>query len=469
MKTANLAALTAPLHVSVRARLFCSITIILCLVPSVAAQDLPVTSGILLHLDAGAGVTRDANNGVTRWADQGPRGLSALSTGTPPLWVNNVLNGRPVIRFPDSPNSMLLDDTVPVLSSTIWAVYHSEGAPIGGAVVSGQNFIMQRGGSDELQLTDFFHSGLRFTNPAFRIITATIPDATHLTLSSNGVQYVGGNPGFDIPVPNLSNIGHRLGGDLAELIVFDHALSLADERAVGSHLAEKYNMLYAYRLPAGAQLVAFTQFNEPPSGTASYVRQSPSGEMGFETTFSVNPGAGNPLAQVISTSSALTPIFSHSSVSARMTFENIDLSRWTDVSVEVMIQPRSTTYEPGDLVHAFITDGTQSVDLVRMIGQDGAGLDGIENSARLGYMLLKVDVPDGWRQVQLIVDTSSNSSTGAERYDFDNVQVYGVPVPVPEPSAALIALAGMATVAFVRGQSPVRLKWASAHLRIWLT
>ena len=73
------------------------------------------------------------------------------------------------------------------------------------------------------------------------------------------------SPSFtgDISVNTVLNIGSRQGGiagykgDLAELLVYDHALSEADRNAVGSYLAAKYAVTTAYVPEPGSLLLLF--------------------------------------------------------------------------------------------------------------------------------------------------------------------------------------------------------------------
>ena len=44
----------------------------------------------------------------------------------------------------------------------------------------------------------------------------------------------------------------------------------------------------------------------------------------------------------------------------------------------------------------------------------------MDDLAGSGYQTLSVEIPDGWNHAALVIDSHSNSSTGAERYDFDN-------------------------------------------------
>ncbi len=65
-----------------------------------AGTALPAEN-LVFWLRADAGVTKDANRAVSAWADQSPAhaAFTQKEAGKQPLWVENVLNGKPVLRF----------------------------------------------------------------------------------------------------------------------------------------------------------------------------------------------------------------------------------------------------------------------------------------------------------------------------------------------------------------------------------
>ena len=66
-----------------------------------SAQTLTVTNGLQLWLKADAGVTAGAGGKVTAWQDQSGKGNNAsqLVADMSPLLVNDAINGKPVLRF----------------------------------------------------------------------------------------------------------------------------------------------------------------------------------------------------------------------------------------------------------------------------------------------------------------------------------------------------------------------------------
>lgn len=61
-----------------------------------------------LWLKADSGLTLDANNRASAWEDASGNGndASAAAATVQPLWVDGVINGKPVLRFDGAANSL---------------------------------------------------------------------------------------------------------------------------------------------------------------------------------------------------------------------------------------------------------------------------------------------------------------------------------------------------------------------------
>lgn len=69
-----------------------------CALPASFAAP-PVTSGLVLHLEADAGVGRDPTGTVTHWQDQSPAGNDVFAEGDPELLAAATPSGRPAVRL----------------------------------------------------------------------------------------------------------------------------------------------------------------------------------------------------------------------------------------------------------------------------------------------------------------------------------------------------------------------------------
>ena len=78
---------------------------------------MPVTSGLVCHTKADAGITKDGSDFIEGWADQSGNGNDWLQTtgGIKPLHVAAELNGLPVVRFDGVDDNM---KQAPFLSGT---------------------------------------------------------------------------------------------------------------------------------------------------------------------------------------------------------------------------------------------------------------------------------------------------------------------------------------------------------------
>lgn len=171
-------------------------------------------------------------------------------------------------------------------------------------------------------------------------------------------------------------------------------------------------------------VIAFTEFNEPTLGDAAYVPGTGASEIGFATTSS-NTGA-NPFVGVVETSTTPTsPIFSHRSVDATTTFDVVALGDFVAVDVSLILQVRDTTFEADDHLRVYVTNGTETIDLVIAQGVSGGG-DPLDDLAGTGYHAYSAAIPNAWNAAWLVIDSLSNSSAGSERYDFDSIAFTGL-------------------------------------------
>jgi len=169
---------------------------------------------------------------------------------------------------------------------------------------------------------------------------------------------------------------------------------------------------------------AFSNFDEPGDGDSSFTPGSGSSELGFRTEIFAQDGATPTLGKATTSTTPTSPIFFHSSLNARTTFDPVDLDGWSAVTVKIDVAARLTTYEDGDFLRVFVRegDGGEEVDLIHLEEEE------INQIAGLSYFSISAEVPEGWTEVQLIVESSTNSTQDAERVDFDNI-AFSSPFP----------------------------------------
>ena len=195
---------------------------------------------------------------------------------------------------------------------------------------------------------------------------------------------------------------------------------------------------------AEPSLLAVTEFNEPPLGARTFTPGPADEELGFASTSSASGGV-NPLAGVAVGPAGSDPrVLTHRSINATTTFDAVDLEDFDDAFVSLRVQVANTGYEAADFVRLYVTNNIDTIELLNLSG--GTGLNDLAGDGFLDY---RAFIPNDWTQASLVITSSSNSSTGAERYDFDSIRFRGVPVAVPEPSTLMLAAVGiLALIAF---------------------
>jgi hypothetical protein len=241
-------------------------------------QALPSSANIQLWFEADAGVTTNGSGNVSTWADQSGNGNNAtnLTVANEPLWIGNALNGKPVLRF-DGVNDELssLNDVnltnglsifiiaknatrknynglfrigaVPYTDPSDLEVYWQAGttdAGSGNAIFTvnrccGSSFGALQGSDNRPAVGNYYvydvvTSGSAGTQRVNAVVGPSVSGINVRPLSANkahlGIGYGG-----------VSTSG-LLSGDIAEVIVYNSALSTSDRNYVESYLADKYGL-----------------------------------------------------------------------------------------------------------------------------------------------------------------------------------------------------------------------------------
>lgn len=217
-------------------------------------RDRMATDGLLLHLDAGTGVMKDAANRVTAWHSQTSELSATAAVGSQPVWIGDALHGLPVVRFDGGREVMRLSAAVGVLPGTVFFVYRSFGTEVGGSILGdSRGNIVQKGGMpNPYQVGNLYSGNFLFeTGPSFRLMehdNATSPGGT--AIYSSGALVLSGDVGWREP-PTVSIIGERSDGmqfvgDVAEILVYNRVLAIAERIGTGRYLSRKYGLSSSY-------------------------------------------------------------------------------------------------------------------------------------------------------------------------------------------------------------------------------
>jgi alpha-tubulin suppressor-like RCC1 family protein len=221
-----------------------------------STADIP-TSGLKLWLNAEAGLTRDVNSSISLWGDQSASGNSAVQAilSNEPTYVSAIVNGKPVVRF--NGLSAFMDGTLSLGSQVSMFVVASSG-PNGGykrIITNEFNFFMGTG-SDGLFAT-FYGNGSAWggTGAVSHGVGLTTGQFNILESVNNGTDsaYVNGlladsrtnamsafSDGYEL---GRYPAGQYWDGDVAEILLYDRALSDSEKATVENYLNRRYNVV----------------------------------------------------------------------------------------------------------------------------------------------------------------------------------------------------------------------------------
>jgi len=212
------------------------------------------SSGLHLWLRADAGVTQSGGL-VSSWLDQSSNGRNATMTVTrrQPALISVALNGQPVLRFNGAQSMYLSSVSQPTLFSVFIVGKNS-------LTSESYSMILGPGGNspnDQLRW-DNGSRALFVTQDAGTVITSAIGNTRvyhALSASYDGSTmtfYRDGNvtssSSFSTTSPwTIASVGswystYFMTGDLAEVIIYDRALSQTERATVNSYLRTKYGL-----------------------------------------------------------------------------------------------------------------------------------------------------------------------------------------------------------------------------------
>ena len=232
-----------------------------------AAFSSSSISNLQLWLDASSGATTDgttsANDGETiqQWNDQSGNSRNAiqLTAGSRPTYKTSIFNGKSVLRFGGShtlvTNSFL--DSSFNTALTFFIVENKAGTDLK-VSTSNQNSIWYSGrdyrtfyatdnlsdtlgqlnaGGTTLSVESYRYDG---SNKTFKFNAAT--NTTYDTETAYGTEPATGNIGLSgaLTVGALSNGTFGYDGDIAEILVYNRALTDSEKSQVEDYLMEKY-------------------------------------------------------------------------------------------------------------------------------------------------------------------------------------------------------------------------------------
>jgi fibronectin type III domain protein/thrombospondin type 3 repeat protein len=233
-----------------------------------SGATLPMT-GLKLWLRGDFGVVKDANNLVSTWTDESGNlnNATQATTGLQPTLVSNAMNEKPVLHF-DGQGRLLgvpgfLSSATAAEGFVVTRVPSQYSANGGGLWSFGWSIPCGCGHgtrypNDQGQILDDFSSANAYSSGPIGSARIDEPHVYNVASSSSEwTSRINGNVQFTTtnntvafsPGPAIGASGWQpfydrnyFTGDIAEVLVFDHALTQPERDAVFSYLHDKYGL-----------------------------------------------------------------------------------------------------------------------------------------------------------------------------------------------------------------------------------
>ncbi len=269
------------------------------------AQASPVTNGLLLHYDAGAGVVADGSGNVSQWTNLALAAHDAAQTNAayqPVLTTSASLNNQPVLRFNSDvlvvPQHTDLDiGTGAGKQRTMFMVYESTATDNNARDLISK----QAGGSTDTDWRVWYRhannelvwgTGSAGDTVAWQTIPNPTPNLPHMltvdldqTGSTSGSKNMwvdgalGATGNYSVKGAATTNplllgaygttAANAHAGDIAEILVYNTLLSPSERQEVQTYLANKY---FASS-PAAAPVLGYWNFKEKKPGEVATTTQ----------------------------------------------------------------------------------------------------------------------------------------------------------------------------------------------------
>ena len=174
------------------------------------------------------------------WTDRSSSGNNATKNGTSPTVVTGALNGLPVMRYNGTTGAYHSFTRISDIRTVFWVVKYNSGAWWLLGDTSSHHF--HGNGASSIIGPNHIATGISASNMFY--LNGTLTNKSSAWPS--GYQIISLVTTMDVQANNFSNdrnIGGRYAnGDLAELMVFNHAFTEAEVQMVEGYLAEKWGL-----------------------------------------------------------------------------------------------------------------------------------------------------------------------------------------------------------------------------------
>jgi autotransporter-associated beta strand protein len=253
-------------------------------------KALPVSSGLVLRMDASQ-ITGTADGAqLDTWTDTSGAQNNAdrqggSSTGYP-KYVASGINGKPAVRFNSGNNSagdFLKFNRITNMRSVFWVLKENAGLVDSHFLLGDDSYYQFHRGGNNGPLWDSNYADVNIRNGVTKLMGNPI-DGTTTSLPSGSFQMVSLVTTDNVQANQICQDRNAHGswqGDIAEILVYDRAVTGPEETAIGTYLATKYGLATNYpvsatlQTPTGVAALplssgAITLSWSPVSGASSY-------------------------------------------------------------------------------------------------------------------------------------------------------------------------------------------------------
>jgi hypothetical protein len=236
----------------------------------------PVSDGLVLDLRADRGLTLDGDGRVATWEDASGRSHHAHQAvpASRPVLIRDAVNAQPAIRFDGVGSFLHLTDQV--LSSqrfTMFAVASDDGSGSHREILSNWNAAADNSvtsvflgttGPATVRFSDNFSSAGDVRSPREHFLLTAVSsdyDATvfqnQSELSHKGTMLAARNLKAPYVIGRQGSLnGEYWNGDIAEILVYNRALSDDERKQVTRYLMQRYGLEYKSEPPPDANVLA---------------------------------------------------------------------------------------------------------------------------------------------------------------------------------------------------------------------
>jgi hypothetical protein len=191
---------------------------------------------------------------VSTWTDMSGAGNNATrdsgSTASYPQYKPNQLNGKPVVRFSTDGKSWFNFNNMTDIRTVFW-VLKENGAGIHFLLGDDDKLDFARG--NEAQIWHFGDGAANIRNGTTKLMGSVVNGTS--TLLGSGYRLVSLVTAGNVEASRicqdrgLVHLGRSWDGDIAEIIIYNRALTTDEENQVGYYLKQKYDITAANYTP----------------------------------------------------------------------------------------------------------------------------------------------------------------------------------------------------------------------------